>query len=131
MAKRQAVVKVNEAYAQVFKYKNLEWTLAALYRRGYALERFAQTIIDTPIPPDVKRLGDEAVAFVDGTHLHPGDSFTPPAGPLEVLFLPTGAPWLKVAEAVDKVTPDAAQRARNRAKVGELVDKVTPDSAKK
>lgn len=39
--------------------------------------------------------------LVDGTHLHPGDSFTPPPGPVEVLFLPTGAPWLKLAEAVD------------------------------
>ncbi len=61
VAKRQGVVKVNEAYAQVFKYKNLEWTLAALYRRGYALERFAQTIIDTPVPADVQRMGEEAV----------------------------------------------------------------------
>ncbi len=60
-AKRAAVKKINDAYAQVFKYKRLEWTLAALYRRGYALERFASTIIETPVPPDVKRLGDEAV----------------------------------------------------------------------
>ena len=52
---------VNEAYAKVYPYKNLEWTLAALYRRGYALERFANTIIETPVPPDVKRLGEEAV----------------------------------------------------------------------
>jgi L-ascorbate metabolism protein UlaG (beta-lactamase superfamily) len=39
--------------------------------------------------------------LVDGTYLHPGDSFTPPAEPVDVLFLPTGAPWLKLAEAVD------------------------------
>jgi L-ascorbate metabolism protein UlaG (beta-lactamase superfamily) len=39
--------------------------------------------------------------LVDGTHLHPGDSFTPPQAPVEVLFLPAGAPWLKIAEAVD------------------------------
>ncbi|WNG49611.1 tetratricopeptide repeat protein [Archangium minus] len=59
--KRTAVKSVNDAYARVFPYKRLEWTLAALYRRGYALERFANTIIETPIPPDVKRLGEEAV----------------------------------------------------------------------
>ncbi|QRN94976.1 tetratricopeptide repeat protein [Archangium violaceum] len=59
--KRAGVKSVNEAYARVFPYKRLEWTLAALYRRGYALERFANTIIETPIPPDVKRLGEEAV----------------------------------------------------------------------
>jgi TolA-binding protein len=59
--KRAAVKKVNDAYAEVFKYKRLEWTLAALYRRGYALERFGTTIIETPVPPDVKRLGSDAV----------------------------------------------------------------------
>ncbi|MFY0565186.1 tetratricopeptide repeat protein [Archangium lansingense] len=60
-AKRNGVKSVNDAYARVFTYKRLEWTLAALYRRGYALERFANTIIETPVPPDVKRLGEEAV----------------------------------------------------------------------
>lgn len=59
--KRNAVKRVNDVYGEVFKYKRLEWTLAALYRRGYALERFAATIIETPIPPEVKRLGEEAV----------------------------------------------------------------------
>jgi tetratricopeptide (TPR) repeat protein len=59
--KKKGVVTVNEAYAQVFKYKQLEWTLAALYRRGFALERFAQTIIETPVPPEIKRAGEDAV----------------------------------------------------------------------
>jgi len=59
--KRAEVKKVNDAYGEVFKYKQLEWTLAALYRRGYALERFANTIIETPVPPEVKRLGEDAV----------------------------------------------------------------------
>jgi L-ascorbate metabolism protein UlaG (beta-lactamase superfamily) len=39
--------------------------------------------------------------LIDGTHLHPGDSYTPPPAPVEVLFLPTGAPWLKLSEAVE------------------------------
>lgn len=60
-AKRNSLKKVTDAYGEVFKYKRLEWTLAALYRRGYALERFAQTIVETPIPPEVKRYGEEAV----------------------------------------------------------------------
>jgi len=60
--KRAAVKKVNDAYGEVFKYKRLEWTLASLYRKGYALERFGQTILETPVPPEVKRLGEEAVA---------------------------------------------------------------------
>jgi cellulose synthase operon protein C len=60
--KRAGVKKVNDAYNEVFKYKRLEWTLASLYRKGFALERFGQTILETPTPPEVKRLGDEAVA---------------------------------------------------------------------
>ncbi|MBK7863180.1 MAG: tetratricopeptide repeat protein [Archangiaceae bacterium] len=59
--KKDATKKVQDAYAEVFKYKRLEWTLAALYRRGFILERFAQTIVETPVPPEIKRYGDEAV----------------------------------------------------------------------
>jgi L-ascorbate metabolism protein UlaG (beta-lactamase superfamily) len=39
-----------------------------------------------------------------GTLLHPGDAYVPlpeGVGPVETLLLPTGAPWLKVGEAVD------------------------------
>jgi L-ascorbate metabolism protein UlaG (beta-lactamase superfamily) len=32
---------------------------------------------------------------------HPGDSFTVPDAAVEILGVPTGAPWLKAAEAVD------------------------------
>ncbi len=64
--KRDKLKKVQDIYAEVFKYKRLEWTLAALYRRGYALERFAQTIVETPVPPEIKRMGDEGiVAYQD------------------------------------------------------------------
>jgi cellulose synthase operon protein C len=61
-AKKESVKKCNEAYDQVVKYKRAEWILAAFYRKGFVLERFAQTILETPVPPEVKRLGDEAVA---------------------------------------------------------------------
>jgi tetratricopeptide (TPR) repeat protein len=60
--KRAGVKKVQDAYAEVFKYKQVEWSLAAAYRRGYVLERFGATINETPVPPEVKRLGNEAVA---------------------------------------------------------------------
>jgi len=61
-SKKNSVKKVNEAYDKVVKYKRAEWILAAFYRKGYVLERFAQTILDTPVPPEIKRMGDEAVA---------------------------------------------------------------------
>jgi L-ascorbate metabolism protein UlaG (beta-lactamase superfamily) len=37
----------------------------------------------------------------DGAFYHPGDSFSSPGHDIDVLALPTGAPWLKVSEAVD------------------------------
>jgi L-ascorbate metabolism protein UlaG (beta-lactamase superfamily) len=36
-----------------------------------------------------------------GTVLHPGDSFTVPDRHVDLLLLPTAAPWLKASEAVD------------------------------
>jgi len=60
-AKKEAVKKVNTAYDNVMKYKRVEWILAAFYRKGFVLERFAQTILETPVPPEIKRLGEEAI----------------------------------------------------------------------
>ncbi|OZM84167.1 MBL fold metallo-hydrolase [Pseudonocardia sp. MH-G8] len=62
------------------------------------------------IHPDIPVIANNAY-LVDGTHLHPGDAFTPPPAPVEVLFLPTGAPWLKVAEAVDYLRAVAPRTA--------------------
>lgn len=52
------------------------------------------------IHPDIPIIPNNAY-LVDGTHLHPGDSFVVPPNPVDVLFVPSGAPWLKMAEAVD------------------------------
>ena len=52
------------------------------------------------IYPDVPVIPNNAY-LVDGTHLHPGDSFTPPSSHVEVLFVPTSAPWLRIAEVID------------------------------
>ncbi|RYZ36963.1 MAG: tetratricopeptide repeat protein [Myxococcaceae bacterium] len=59
--KAESLKSVNEAYAKVLPYKRLEWSLAAFYRRGYALQRFGDTILESPVPLEVKRMGDEAV----------------------------------------------------------------------
>jgi hypothetical protein len=34
---------------------------------------------------------------------YPGDNFTVPGEPVEVLGLPAGAPWLKISEVIDYV----------------------------
>jgi L-ascorbate metabolism protein UlaG (beta-lactamase superfamily) len=62
------------------------------------------------IHPDVPVIANNAY-LIDGTHLHPGDSFTPPPAPVDVLFLPTGAPWLKLSEAVDYLRAVAPRTA--------------------
>jgi L-ascorbate metabolism protein UlaG (beta-lactamase superfamily) len=54
----------------------------------------AQIHADVPIIPNVGYL-------IGGRFFHPGDSFTVPDVPVDVLGLPTGAPWLKAGEAVD------------------------------
>jgi len=49
------------------------------------------------LPPPVPNVA----YLVAGALLHPGDSLHVPDGDVDVLALPTGAPWLKAAEAVD------------------------------
>ena len=59
---------------------------------------------DIPVVPNVGYL-------VGGRLFHPGDAFTLPGRPVEVLAVPAGAPWLKLAEAVDylrRVAPRVA-----------------------
>jgi L-ascorbate metabolism protein UlaG (beta-lactamase superfamily) len=42
---------------------------------------------------------------------HPGDSLTPPGGPVDVLFLPVHAPWSKISEVIDFGRSVGAPRA--------------------
>jgi L-ascorbate metabolism protein UlaG (beta-lactamase superfamily) len=50
---------------------------------------------DFPVPPNVGYLVDH------GAFYHPGDSLSVPEQKVDVLGLPTIAPWLKIAEAGD------------------------------
>lgn len=50
---------------------------------------------DIPVIPNVGYIVDH------GAFYHPGDSFFVPEQKIDVLGLPTGAPWLKASEAVD------------------------------
>jgi L-ascorbate metabolism protein UlaG (beta-lactamase superfamily) len=49
---------------------------------------------DLPVIPNVGYL-------VAGRLFHPGDAFTMPDQPVEVLAVPAAAPWLKASEAID------------------------------
>jgi TolA-binding protein len=59
--KTEAAKRLRNAYAEIPRFKRPEWTLAAFYRRASVLEHFANSIYDAPVPPEIKRLGDEAV----------------------------------------------------------------------
>ena len=59
---------------------------------------------DIPVIPNVGYL-------VGGRLFHPGDSFTLPGQAVDVLAVPAGAPWLRLAEAIDyirEVAPSVA-----------------------
>ncbi|TDE13040.1 MBL fold metallo-hydrolase [Jiangella asiatica] len=85
---------------------------------------------DVPVIPNVGYL-------VGGRFFHPGDSFTIPDVDVEILGLPTGAPWLKAGEAVDymrAVTPHVAVPIHeavlaNPATHYGLFDRLAPDES--
>jgi L-ascorbate metabolism protein UlaG (beta-lactamase superfamily) len=54
---------------------------------------------------------DNTGVLVNGRLFHPGDSYTDPGVPVEVLAAPVGAPWLKVAEMMDYVAAITPSRA--------------------
>lgn len=62
------------------------------------------------IHPDIPGIPD--VGYMVGERLfYPGDAFTVPDKPVEILAIPLGAPWLKVSEVVDyarRVAPKVA-----------------------
>jgi L-ascorbate metabolism protein UlaG (beta-lactamase superfamily) len=62
------------------------------------------------IHPDIPVIPNNAY-LVDGTHLHPGDAFPTVPTPVDVLLLPTAAPWLKASECVDYLRAVAPRTA--------------------
>jgi L-ascorbate metabolism protein UlaG (beta-lactamase superfamily) len=62
------------------------------------------------IHPDVPQAANVGYV-VDGSVLHPGDSFTLPETEVDVVLVPVAGPWMKVAEAIDYVRSASARRA--------------------
>ncbi|HTY71610.1 MAG TPA: MBL fold metallo-hydrolase [Actinomycetes bacterium] len=59
--------------------------------------------LHAPVYADVPGCTNAAYLLDDGAFFHPGDSFTLPGRPVDVLAVAVDAPWLKLAEAVDYV----------------------------
>ncbi len=47
-------LKVEEAYSNIAKYLVGEWILAAMYKIGYAKQRFAESFYEAPLPKELK-----------------------------------------------------------------------------
>ncbi len=54
---------------------------------------------------------DNLGVLVNGLLYYPGDSFTVPSGPVDVLAVPASAPWLKIGEVMDYVDAVKPRRA--------------------
>src|SRR5581483_6512680 len=54
------------------------------------------------IHPEIPQVANNAY-LIDERLYHPGDSLDVPGVPVETLFLPVSAPWLKLSEAIDFV----------------------------
>lgn len=73
---------------------------------GERLE-LAGTVVDViggdhgVIHPDIPVIPNNGYLLGNGAVLHPGDAFDLPGCAVEVLLLPTAAPWFKISEAVD------------------------------
>lgn len=57
----------------------------------------------TPIHPAIPVVANVGY-LIGGRLFHPGDSFTLPESPVEILALPVAGPWLKLGEAIDHLT---------------------------
>ena len=67
--------------------------------------------IHAPVYGDVPGCPNLAYLVGDGDLFHPGDSFTVPQRPVDVLAVPIDGPWLKLAEAIDYVNAVAPRLA--------------------
>jgi L-ascorbate metabolism protein UlaG (beta-lactamase superfamily) len=68
---------------------------------------FGDTVVDAVggqhaiIHRDIPQVTNVGFVFDQGAFYHPGDSLFVPEQQVDVLGLPSGAPWLKIGEAVD------------------------------
>ncbi|HEY3445506.1 MAG TPA: tetratricopeptide repeat protein [Myxococcales bacterium] len=53
-AKLTEAKKLQDSYSEIYNFKSVEWILAASYKKGFVLERFATTLVESPCPQDIK-----------------------------------------------------------------------------
>lgn len=57
--KAEKLKTLENKYREVLNYKQIEWSLASLYRLGYLYENLAETMLKAECPKDIKRMGQE------------------------------------------------------------------------
>lgn len=60
-----ALIVATGAYDKVVTYRNIDWALAALYRRGYAFESTAIAVREAPVPKKLKEYSESWFAYKD------------------------------------------------------------------
>jgi len=75
---------------------------------AFRLELFGEkhAVIHESLP-----IVDNVGVLVNDAVYYPGDSYTLPERPVELLAVPTGAPWLKIGDVMDFVMAVAPRRA--------------------
>ncbi len=59
------VLAASQAYDKVFPFRRLDWTLAGMYRRGFAFEDVAEKIRTAPVPKQLKEFSEPWFAYKD------------------------------------------------------------------
>ncbi len=97
----EARVYADDATAEILRDKGIEAAVASDGDRlDLPIEVTVHGVNHAVIHPDIPIIPNVGY-LVSGRFFHPGDAFTVPDVPIDVLGLPTGAPWLKAAEAVE------------------------------
>lgn len=55
LKKAKRLKEVETSYKAILRFKQIDWTLASLFRIGQLYQNFAETLFAAPCPPDVKR----------------------------------------------------------------------------
>ncbi len=63
--KAEALKKVESKYMAILGFKQIEWTLASLFRVGQLYQNFTETILAAPCPPDVRKTARKIGASAD------------------------------------------------------------------
>ncbi len=64
------------------------------------------------IHPEIPAPANLGYVIDDGAFYHPGDSLFVPEQKIDILALPTGAPWMKPAETVEYFRPSRSNSDR-------------------